>query len=103
VSYPDGLRNLHNTSILSLRVYFALEEERDRAGDRAGKGDPVAGTEGPKSRRRTAETLGHPSPPDRLPELSDRSGVSQDHATPTTAMPESGAQREAEGAPRNHY
>ena len=44
---PDALRSLYNTLTVSLRVYFVLEEERDRLG----KGDPVADTEGPKDRR----------------------------------------------------
>ena len=63
-----------------------------------GREDPVASTGGPEDRRRAAETVGHPSPPDRPPEPSDRWVVSQEHAAPAAATPaESGAQREFEG------
>ncbi len=61
-----------------------------------GREDLVAGTEGPKDQRRTAETPGHSSPPDQPPEPSDRSELSQDHTTPAAATPESEAQRESE-------
>ena len=59
-----------------------------------GREDPVAGTGGPEDRRRDEETAGHPSPPDRPPEPSDRSEAPLERAAPANATPESGAQRE---------
>ena len=70
----------------------ALEEKRHRLG----REDLVAGTEGPKDQRRTAETLGHSSPPAQTSEPSDCSVASKDHATAANATPESGAQQGSE-------
>ena len=68
----------------------------ERGRDRLDRDDLAADIDGPKNRRRAAETPEHSSPTDQTAEPSERSVVPQDRAVPAAGTPGSEAQRESE-------